>query len=316
MRPRAPFEPLSPEVATHCAGSTVWDRYRCSASAMEPRREQADGEQRHRGRSWRSRWSRWCLLAAGPAAADGCPRTPGPGDPAAARGRAMTGSGFVRATAALSEAEREPVIAGAAARGRPAGVPPASQTGHAAGRTGGRAVRVTICVTPDYLALGSDEDFLRIPMALPTALAVAEPLRLRAADPQDGRCDLPAGGRASAAATAAGSDRMRSTAYYWRHDQRDPRAAPGARRRRSACWSRATRRTSCSPTGSSRSPAGSRSTAGTAATAIRSSRSARSTAPATPTTATASAWSVPTAYVDGQPTPIVDSGGPAARGPC
>ncbi len=37
----------------------------------------------------------------------------------------------------------------------------------------GRTVNVTIFVTPDYLAIGSDKDFLLMPMALHTALKVA-----------------------------------------------------------------------------------------------------------------------------------------------
>jgi hypothetical protein len=37
----------------------------------------------------------------------------------------------------------------------------------------GRIATVTIFVTPDYLAIGSDDDFLRVPMALPTAVEIA-----------------------------------------------------------------------------------------------------------------------------------------------
>lgn len=37
----------------------------------------------------------------------------------------------------------------------------------------GRPVAVTLCVAPDYVAVGSDRDFLRVPMALDTALSVA-----------------------------------------------------------------------------------------------------------------------------------------------
>jgi hypothetical protein len=37
----------------------------------------------------------------------------------------------------------------------------------------GRAVSITLCVMPDYLAIGSEGDFLRIPMDLHTATAVA-----------------------------------------------------------------------------------------------------------------------------------------------
>ena len=42
--------------------------------------------------------------------------------------------------------------------------------------TDGRMLSATIFVTPDYLAIGSDQDFLRIPMNLYTAAAVAGPL--------------------------------------------------------------------------------------------------------------------------------------------
>lgn len=38
----------------------------------------------------------------------------------------------------------------------------------------GKASVATICVTPDYLAIGSDEDYLRIPANLHTARAVAK----------------------------------------------------------------------------------------------------------------------------------------------
>lgn len=42
------------------------------------------------------------------------------------------------------------------------------------GTVGGRTVEVTICVTPDYLAIGSDRDHVRVPLGLPAALRVAE----------------------------------------------------------------------------------------------------------------------------------------------
>ena len=35
-------------------------------------------------------------------------------------------------------------------------------------------MHITICVAPDYLAIGSDSDFIRIPMGLETALSVTE----------------------------------------------------------------------------------------------------------------------------------------------
>jgi len=38
---------------------------------------------------------------------------------------------------------------------------------------GGKAVLVTICVTPGYLAVGNDRDFVRVPMGLPAAARIA-----------------------------------------------------------------------------------------------------------------------------------------------
>jgi hypothetical protein len=47
---------------------------------------------------------------------------------------------------------------------------PVRLEGHLAG---GRPVEITLCVMPDYLAVGSDQDALLVPMGLPTALDVA-----------------------------------------------------------------------------------------------------------------------------------------------
>ncbi|MFN4100907.1 MAG: hypothetical protein ACK4GT_14125 [Pararhodobacter sp.] len=38
----------------------------------------------------------------------------------------------------------------------------------------GQPTRITICVTPDYLAVGSNRDFVRVPLGLPAAMRVAE----------------------------------------------------------------------------------------------------------------------------------------------
>ena len=42
------------------------------------------------------------------------------------------------------------------------------------GLVGGRKVTVTLCVAPDYLAIGSDQEFLRVPLGLSAALLVAD----------------------------------------------------------------------------------------------------------------------------------------------
>ena len=85
--------------------------------------------------------------------------------------------------------------------------------------TNGQTRHVTICVLPDYLAVGSDGDFLLVPMRLATALAVAR--RYGFTLPTTKMVDaiyeqaavhlapqpLPAG------------DQMLSTDYYWHHNQ-------------------------------------------------------------------------------------------------
>lgn len=47
---------------------------------------------------------------------------------------------------------------------------PVTFTGHSAA---GRPLRLTICVMPDYLAIGTDQDFIRTPLGLPTAARIA-----------------------------------------------------------------------------------------------------------------------------------------------
>ena len=143
----------------------------------------------------------------------------------------LTGSQFVRQTADMSEVDREALIGAELLAGD---VPrflrrlkPVTLEGQTAD---GKTERVTVCVTPDYLALGSDEDFLRIPMALPTALRIADRFGFVLPTPKivDAIYDqaevqlrpqpLPAG------------PQMRSSAYYWRHEAqiRAQRLALGA----------------------------------------------------------------------------------------
>ncbi len=38
----------------------------------------------------------------------------------------------------------------------------------------GKKIDVTICVTPEYLAVGNDRDFVRVPMGLPAAVRIAD----------------------------------------------------------------------------------------------------------------------------------------------
>ncbi|HVW69394.1 MAG TPA: hypothetical protein VHB68_10495 [Steroidobacteraceae bacterium] len=133
---------------------------------------------------------------------------------------APTGSEFARQIAGLDDDERESAILEQALAGNFPDflrhLEPVTLTSQDAD---GTPLTLTLCVAPDYLAVGSDSDYLFVPMRLKTAINVAShygavlPTRkivdaiyaqarvhLR---PQP----LPAGAT------------MRTTAYYWRHSE-------------------------------------------------------------------------------------------------
>lgn len=81
----------------------------------------------------------------------------------------MTGSAFVEAALSLRPAEREKLVVGEVLAGN---LPPferlLAEVALAEGSHTGR-----VWVTPDYLAIGSDEDWVRVPMTIRSAKAVA-----------------------------------------------------------------------------------------------------------------------------------------------
>ena len=87
----------------------------------------------------------------------------------------LTGSQFAQYVSKMSAQDREKAILEEISKGN---LPeflrrlvPVELRGELAN---GQSVTATIFVTPDYLAIGSDSDFLRIPMNLHTAVTVAE----------------------------------------------------------------------------------------------------------------------------------------------
>lgn len=86
------------------------------------------------------------------------------------------------------------------------------------GTVGGRSVDVTICVTPDYLAIGSDADNVRVPLGLPAALRVADAFDMML--PTTTMVDAiyrQADVRVAPSPMTPGSS-MSSTSYFLRHD--------------------------------------------------------------------------------------------------
>ncbi len=132
---------------------------------------------------------------------------------------AEIGTDFIRRVADLDESAREKVIAADLLSGD---IPdflrrlkPVRLQGEL---PSGRVVTITLCVMPDYLAIGSDRDFLRIPMRLATALLVAARFgfvlptaRIVDAIYDQAEVRLPP-------QPLPPTDAMRSTAYYLTHD--------------------------------------------------------------------------------------------------
>lgn len=138
-----------------------------------------------------------------------------PARPAQARG----GSEFIASVATLGDHERDQAIRDELLAGNlPDFLRHALPANLSARLRDGRQVQLTLCVLSDYLGLGSDDDFMLVPMGLESALAVASkfgftiPTRrivdliYRSAQVHLSPQPLPA------------SDRMRSAAYLQQHD--------------------------------------------------------------------------------------------------
>lgn len=133
---------------------------------------------------------------------------------------AASGSGFVEQVTAMSGKARDARVSAEVLAGNlPSflrNLIPVQLSGSLAD---GQGVQVTICVTPDYLAVGSNRDFVRVPMGLPAAARIAD--RFGFLLPTTRMVD--AIHRQSSIRLKPSSmkptSRMRSTGYLWRHHQ-------------------------------------------------------------------------------------------------
>jgi hypothetical protein len=114
-------------------------------------------------------------IARAPQAAD-CPSQLARGIPRRS-GSAASGSQFGAALGNASGTERDQMVVREVLSGN---VPqflraltPVTLTGTG---TSGKTVAITVCVTPDYVAVGDNDDFLRVPMGLPEAAQIADRL--------------------------------------------------------------------------------------------------------------------------------------------
>jgi hypothetical protein len=86
---------------------------------------------------------------------------------------AVGGAEFASRIAGLERAERERRILEEVSRGNIPAFLRRLRPVRLTGRVGDRFRSATVWVMPDYLAVGSDEDFVRVPVSLDTALTIA-----------------------------------------------------------------------------------------------------------------------------------------------
>jgi hypothetical protein len=131
----------------------------------------------------------------------------------------MTGSAFVRYVASMHERQREQAILAQLLAGN---VPDFLRTlqpvqlGYT--YTHSRTITATICVMPDYLAIGSDDDFIRIPMNLLSATAVAAHFDFILPTPKMVDAIYAQAAYHLQPEPMTPGQHMRSTAYYQRHN--------------------------------------------------------------------------------------------------
>jgi hypothetical protein len=138
----------------------------------------------------------------------------------ARRAEAPDGNEFVRRLAGLTDDEREKAIQAALLSGN---LPSFLRQLHAvllSGQTtNAAATQIVVCVTPDYLAVGSDQSYFLAPMRLATALAVASRFHFMLPTPKMVDAIYAQAGTRLAPRPLPAGDTMRTTAYYWEHNQ-------------------------------------------------------------------------------------------------
>ncbi len=134
-------------------------------------------------------------------------------------GNADGGSQFIATLANASGTSRDAAIAREVMRGNvPAFMRELAPVSFTGVLPNGRSAQITICVTPDYLAVGSDRDFVRVPLGLSAAGQIAEQFNMmlpttRMVDAIYAQADL----RLTPSPMTPGAQ-MSSTNYFLRHD--------------------------------------------------------------------------------------------------
>ncbi len=130
-----------------------------------------------------------------------------------------TGSGFAQRIANLVRGQRDAQTARAVLRGDiPDFLRHLKPVELHAYSSDGRPLKATICVMPDYLAVGSDRDFLRMPMGFAAATQVAAGLGFVLPTPRMVDAIYRQSERHLHPQPLRAGPQMRSTAYFTRHN--------------------------------------------------------------------------------------------------
>ena len=133
---------------------------------------------------------------------------------------APDGSEFVHRLAGLTDDEREAAIQEALLSGNlPSFLRRLRAVLLKTPATENAGTQIVVCVTPDYLAVGSDRNYFLTPMRLQTALAVARRFRFLLPTAKMVDAIYAQAGIHLAPRPLPAGDTMRTTAYYWEHNQ-------------------------------------------------------------------------------------------------
>lgn len=138
----------------------------------------------------------------------------------ARKAKAPSGSDFVHDIMQLRGPARDAAVAQEVTSGNVPGflrrLTPVRLSGKGAR---GEALDIVICVTPDYLAVGRDSDYVRVPMGLPTAAALAEGFGFMLPTPKMVDAIYQQAVVRLAPSPMKPGSQMESTDYFWRHNQ-------------------------------------------------------------------------------------------------
>ncbi|NOX40437.1 MAG: hypothetical protein GXP05_07955 [Alphaproteobacteria bacterium] len=133
---------------------------------------------------------------------------------------ALTGSEFVSETLAISGAARDKLVEQQILSGNvPGFLRDLTPVTLKSVDESGVPFAVTICVAPDYLSVGSNADFVRVPMGLPTAADVVGKLGFILPTTKMVDAIYQQAGLRLAPSPMQASKQMSSTEYLWKHNQ-------------------------------------------------------------------------------------------------